>query len=181
MTHLKHCCDRLYSALRMSGLGWCSGPGLSIRISRVISYDLASLTLKWTEPTTRSPLFAASGSGSNRRACLACVYQPAFTGQREIDSLPVCSRRVWPCGELDLETVRRWRRSRTRVERCLLRHPWPRGALGCNSVFPRLFRSWVIHTGCRCGVRCEVEIEPRGELWQVRAVHRTTTLLTVDY
>jgi hypothetical protein len=77
-THLKHCCDKLYSALRVSGLGWCSGPGLSMRISRVMSYDLASLTLKWTEPTMRSPLFAASGSGSNRRACLGvCVSRDA--------------------------------------------------------------------------------------------------------
>jgi hypothetical protein len=29
-------------------------------------------TLKSSDPTIFSPLFAASGSGNNRRACLSC-------------------------------------------------------------------------------------------------------------
>ena len=74
----------MYSAVLSNGFGCTWVPGRSTPKSIVISYDLDSFacivsardhmnegfTLKCIVPTTRSPLFTASGSGNSNRACL---------------------------------------------------------------------------------------------------------------
>lgn len=96
-THLNTCCARLYVAVRSSGFGVWLGPGLSTVRCRVMSYERASFTwasaqspawhrvhtLNSSDPTIFSPLFAASGSGRRRRACLLCQRRRPVSGRKK--------------------------------------------------------------------------------------------------